>query len=149
MTIKIGFWNVNGLGEEKIDDPFFKSIINRYDIICLTETWDKEKNERNTVETNQFPGYSGIKRNRKNKHKRAKRNSGGILLLYKNALKKYITVIHKNDQNILWVKINENVVGESIILGTVYISPEFTVTEMHKDFCKSNKGPSVNDFRLF
>ena len=30
---------------------------------CLTETWDKEKNELNPE--NRFPGYRGIKINRK------------------------------------------------------------------------------------
>ena len=42
MTIKTGFWNINGLGEEKINNPEFKNITTQYDI-GLTETWDREK----------------------------------------------------------------------------------------------------------
>ena len=72
MTIKTGFWNINGLGEEKIYNPEFKNIITQYDIIWLTETWDREKSEPNIED--QFPGYCSIKRNRKNKHKKARRN---------------------------------------------------------------------------
>ena len=123
MTIKIGFWNINGLAEEKMDNPDFKNIITQYDIICLTETWDKEKNEPNLNIKMQFPGYSSIKRNRKNKHKKARRNSGGILIIYKNALENYIKVVNKKDQNILWIKIDKYVTGEDITLATVYISP--------------------------
>ena len=127
MTIKIGFWNVNGLGEEKINDPSFQNIINQYDIICLTETWNGERkgNKGGNIELeNQFPGYSGFKQNRKNKHKKAKRNSGGFLVLYRSTLKKYLTVIDKRDENILWVQIDKEVVVAKVILGTIYVSPE-------------------------
>ena len=128
MTIKIGFWNINGLGEEKINNPDLKKIITQYDIICLTETWQQEKSEYfiKLSETNikkHFPGFESIKKNRKNKHKKARRNSGGILILYKNELKKYIKFIDKNDQNILWIKIDKHVTGEDITLATVYASP--------------------------
>ena len=79
-----------------------------------------------------FPGYTGKIKNRKNKNKKSKRNFGGILVLYKYALVNYITVTGKKDQNILWLKINESVVGETIILGTVYISPEHSTTYDNK-----------------
>ena len=82
MSLKVGYWNINGLGEEKLKDIDFVSIVTEYDIICLTETWWGSTNNNQNV-NNIPPGYTAIKNNRKRKNKKAKRNSGGILVLYK------------------------------------------------------------------
>ena len=39
--IKIGTWNMNGLGKgaEKLKDDDFQSIITQFDILSLLETW--------------------------------------------------------------------------------------------------------------
>ena len=117
MRFKIGFWNVNGLGKEKIQHEDFVNIVNTYDILCLTETWREEGKKLPTPN-----GYKGIHHNRKHKNEKAKRNSGGILLLYKNELHDYINVINKKDENILWVKISKKYAGlkRDIVLGTIY-----------------------------
>ena len=39
--IKIGTWNINGLGKgtEKLHDDEFQVILNQFDILSLLETW--------------------------------------------------------------------------------------------------------------
>ena len=78
--MKIAFWNINGLGRKYEQEDFLR-IVNKYEIICLTETWGTDKNISNFV----IPvGYKAFHHYRRNKHKKAKRNSGGILILRKN-----------------------------------------------------------------
>ena len=121
MKFKIGFWNINGLGKEKYRDEDFVNIVNRYDILCLTETWREDG--KNHPAPN---GYKGKYHNRKHKNTKAKRNSGGILVLYKNELHEYIKVINNKDENILWLRIKKECTGlkSDLILGTVYMSPK-------------------------
>ena len=38
-NLKIGFLNVNGFVGQKIYDPEFNEILEKFDILCLTETW--------------------------------------------------------------------------------------------------------------
>ena len=45
--LKIGFWNINGLSEEKMSDEAFKGEINKYDILFLCETWLCSENINN------------------------------------------------------------------------------------------------------
>ena len=42
--LKIGFWNINGLSEEKMSDEAFKGEINKNDILFLCETWLRREN---------------------------------------------------------------------------------------------------------
>ena len=37
--LKIGFWNINGILEEKMSDEVFKREIDKYDILFLCDTW--------------------------------------------------------------------------------------------------------------
>ena len=126
MSLKVCYWNINGLNKEKYEEEEFVNTINKYDIICLTETWqDKQTNES----TGKTPyGYKEIKYTRKGKRKRAKRNSGGILILYRSTLQEFIKVQNQNDQNIIWLKIDKCIVGldKDLLLGTVYISPKYS-----------------------
>ena len=38
-SLKLGFWNVNGLSEEKASDDLLQNEIRRYDILFLGGTW--------------------------------------------------------------------------------------------------------------
>ena len=40
--MKIAFWNINGLGKKYKEEDFVR-IVNKYDIICLTESWGSDK----------------------------------------------------------------------------------------------------------
>ena len=86
MFIKIGFWNSNGMNRDKCKNEDFIRIISAYDIMCLTETW-----ENNDVSNSNIiipSGYKAFRHSRKDKHKKAKRYSGGIIVLYKQYLHK-------------------------------------------------------------
>ena len=124
MGLNVCFWNVNGLAKEKYEDEDFGEIINKYDIVCCTETWwggNEEKNEYKIPK-----GYRKIKHNRREKNKKAKRYSGGILVLYKKNLHKFVKVKDNSKENTLWLEIDKTLLGmeNNLLLGTVYISPE-------------------------
>ena len=124
MTVSIGFWNINGLGKDKYEDPDFRKIIQNYDILCLTETWREDgKNESNSRPPQ---GYREKRHNRKQKNKKAKRNSGGISVIYKSFLHDFIKVVDGKDENILWLKIDKKGISskQDLLLGAVYISPK-------------------------
>ena len=123
MTLHVCFWNINGLSNDKYEDEEFIETIQQYDIICLTETW---KNNFGTHKNNKTPeGYREIQHNRKYKHKNAKRNSGGILILYRSTLHNSIKIGNQSDENIIWLKIDRKLLGTEgdLQLGTIYISP--------------------------
>ena len=121
MKFKVGFWNINGLGKEKFQNEDFVNIVNTYDILCLTETWREDGKSCLAPK-----GYKSKYHNRKHKNKKAKRNSGGILVLYKNELDGHIKVIDNSDENILWLKLNKSYAGwkRDLLVGTVYMSPK-------------------------
>ena len=130
MKFKIGFWNVHGLGKEKFQNDSFLKIVNSYDILCLTETW------REDGKTLPIPnGYKGKVHNRKQKHTKAKRNSGGILVLYKTELHDHIKVINNSDENILWLRLSKDYGGlkRDLLLCTVYMSPENSAVVTARD----------------
>ena len=66
--------------------------------------------------------YSVIRK----KHKRAKKNSGGISVFVAEFLNKYVTRLKSRSENLLWLHINlKKSKGRfNIILGTIYVSPE-------------------------
>ena len=119
--MKIGFWNINGLGN-KLEDENFISILKKYEIICLTETWGLESNIDNLIIPD---GYQAFHHYRKNKHKKAKRNSGGIMVLYKKEIGNFLKLKNKENENILWIQIDKKLLltKKNLVLGTVYISP--------------------------
>ena len=110
--MRIGFWNVNGLGKQKCQDEKFMTEIKKYDILCMIETWKEDGKLEGSFQPP--PGYLQIPHNRKNKHKKAKRNSGGILVIYKSSLEKFIKIADKKDEDILWLRIDKNLIGHGI-----------------------------------
>lgn len=71
----------------------------------------------------QIPGYSTFLKNRT---KLVKIRSGGIGLLVKDALLKYITAVHTNCEYVLWFKISYLLFNsdEDVYCGILYISPK-------------------------
>jgi exonuclease III len=121
--IAIATWNINGLFHKVIGDKSknldFVRNIKSNDIIFLTETWSQT--------TLNIPGYktiTSIKTPKLSRHKLS-RLSGGITLLYKSKLEKYISVV-KNSQNILWCKISKELFksDNDLYLGGLYLPPE-------------------------
>lgn len=42
--LKLGMWNVEGLSNEKIQDPHFQKQLSQFNIASLVETWTGETN---------------------------------------------------------------------------------------------------------
>ena len=82
-------WNIEDLTSDKIVDDHFLSVISKFHIISFVETW--------TSEYSQCPSLSGfefISSGIRKKHKKARRNSGGICIYAKSALVKGIKQLH-------------------------------------------------------
>ena len=65
--LKIGFWNINGLSEEKMSDEVFRKEINKYDILLLCETLLRWENIDNLSHPNGYLCNSIFRNNRRQK----------------------------------------------------------------------------------
>ena len=72
--MKVGFWNVYGLPEEKLKEDFFLKQIQLFGIIFLSETWHREDSADKMLHPH---GYLYEDIYRKNE-KRKGRTSGGF-----------------------------------------------------------------------
>ena len=86
--LKVDFWHVNRLPEEKFKEDFLKQI-QLFDIIFLSEMWHREDSAYKMLHLH---GYLHKKVHRKNK-KRKGRVSWGILVYYKKELKNILTFL--------------------------------------------------------
>ena len=123
--LKIGFFNINGLVGQTSHNPKFSEILNKYDILCLCETWHTNENCIKKLKPNIPPEYQYFHNARKNKHKKSKRNSGGIIILYHQRLHKHIKIYDKKNENMLWIKIDKNDtnIDKNLYIGAIYNSP--------------------------
>ena len=39
LGLRVGFWNIDGLNEQKLGDSLFESEGKKFDILFLTEIW--------------------------------------------------------------------------------------------------------------
>jgi hypothetical protein len=64
----------------------------------------------------------------KNRQKFSHRKSGGIAFGYKEKLDKFITIIKNDNTFVFWVKVSSTLfkLHEDVLIGVVYIPPEFT-----------------------
>ena len=123
-NLSIGFFNINGLIGQKTIDPSFRDLIKKYDVLALTETWHKNETCIQNIKNNIPEEYFFFQNARKNKHKKGKRNSGGILVLYHKDLRKLITLTDNKTANMIWIKIhNEEYFEKNINIGFIYNSP--------------------------
>ena len=128
--LKVAFWNVNGLPEEKFKEDFFLKQIQLLDIIFLPETWHREDSADKMLHPH---GYLYENVYRKNK-KRKGRATGGILVYYKKELKNILTFLEKSSENILWAKIAKVCLhaDREVYLAGIYNSPK------HSNYTKEN-----------
>ena len=123
--LSISAFNVHGLGDKLSNNSFLNDI--KSDINVLLETWKGENKEFNTH------GFLAINKIRKKKSK-AKRYSGGIMVLYKKEIHKGLTYLKDgtNSPNRLWIKLDKNCFGfnDDIYICCIYIPP---ITSKHYD----------------
>ena len=112
-TLKCMSLNVNGLlSKLKFND--FLDYLHSFDLIGISETKLDNYDDINLENFNTFS-----KNRQKYRHK-----SGGIVLLVKNNISKYIEIIPSKCNDILWFSINQKLLGFKLICGIVYIPPE-------------------------
>ena len=95
----------------------FVDILTKHDIIFLSESWT---NDRSNIELN---GYVSHNFYRKFQHKNARRNSGGIVLLYKKSLEPGIKIVRNNHDTLIWIKLDKQFFkfDEDLYLCGVYM----------------------------
>ncbi|CAG2188707.1 unnamed protein product [Mytilus edulis] len=130
--------------------PEFKSLLDKHDIVCLTETKLDDVDE---IDCDNFIFHY------KNRKKLANHKSGGIALGFKKYLDKYIKYIQSDCQFVLWFSIDKKVLDlpKDAIFGIIYIPPintsytsedAFTEIEFElQNFCsKTNYITMLGDF---
>ena len=138
--MNIGFFNINGIIGQKTFDPSFTELIKKYDIIALTETWHTNDACIQILKENILDNFLYFQNARKNKHKKSKRNSGGIIVLYQNHLRNVISLTDNKTENLLWIKIrNDKCFEKNINLGVIYNSPiysSYTKKQTNDFYCE-------------
>ena len=117
-SISISSWNVHGLGQKHKDDLFLDYI--KHDINILLETW---KSDETDIDIPNFDKISIFR----TKGKKAKRNSGGVIIYVNNEINTGITVLKNvtKSKNRIWLKLNKTFFGfdKDIFLCGIYIPP--------------------------
>ena len=93
---------------QKTCDPSFTGLIKKYDIIALTETWQTNDACIQNLKENIPDNFLYFQNARKHKHKKSKRNSGGIIVLYQNHLRNVISLTDNKTENMLRIKIRND-----------------------------------------
>ena len=117
-VISISSWNVNGLGQKHRDNLFLDHI--KCDIHILLETWKGESPDI------KIPNYGSFSKCRTRK-KKARRNSGGIIVYFKNHLKKGIEYLVNSTEskNRMWIKLDKTFfsIDKDLYICGIYIPP--------------------------
>ena len=120
-SLKIAIWNVRGLVSKrnyKLKDPLFIQSLQENDIFMLCETWTNDNSVMN------IPGYEYVALHRK-RHPRARRDSGGIAIYYRENMAKYVTILKSSGDCLQWVQINKDFYSgdKDILLCMCYAVP--------------------------
>ena len=101
--LSIGSWNICG-AKNKLNDPDFLELLKEHDIIILGETFA----DGDTVHVD---GYKCKNLFRNAKHKKARRNSGGISVLTKNNIAAFIKPVLTTAEHFIWIRISKELTG--------------------------------------
>ena len=88
------------------------------DLICITETWMNENDCK--LITAAFKSRFNIYFSCRQKDRKAKRESGGIIVFVKTDLGKLITLTQNTDEDIMWFKLSNDM--SDIHICCTYIS---------------------------
>ena len=104
----------------KLELPEFRDLFREHDVVLFTETWTNEKSD---IEVDEF---KHIALHRTVKHKRAKRDSGGVILYYRTTISHAIEVVFTDSDDIVCVKLNAGFFQTDfdIYLYLCYVVPE-------------------------
>lgn len=118
-NLKIGCLNICGNARAKCTTSDIINIVNDHDIFIITESWLDQSDSCPII-----PGFSNFRSERKRKCK-ARRNSGGIIVYFRQNLGRGIKKISNPSTDILWIKLEHEFFGleKDIFLCTAYVSP--------------------------
>ncbi|VDI50830.1 Hypothetical predicted protein [Mytilus galloprovincialis] len=116
QNINLIYINCCGL-KHKLQYPEFETLLQKHEILCFVESKTDDMDEIC------IPGY---KIKAKNRRKISRVKSGGIVLGFRENISDCIQVIETNSKFVLWCKISRLFKDGDVILGVVYIPPEYT-----------------------
>ena len=128
-SLRILFWNINGLSQDKLHDDILGKLCKTYDIILLAETWSKGQDDF------ALNGFHYFDYSRKYSHPNCKRNSGGLGIFARVSIKNGLRPwCHIDDMN-AWFILDKSVFGleNDLYLGCVYIVPENSTYLKHNE----------------
>ena len=117
--LNITYLNVFGISSKLLNPDFETLIKKNYDILVLVETKTDEYD--NIKLPNEYTCYA--------KHRIFfKKKSGGIIIIYRKILSKFLKFIQSDSEFVQWVEILNDISDKSknVLLGCVYIPPEFS-----------------------
>ena len=123
MTLRFTLLNVQGLvtrRTNKLKTPEMQKVFDSSDVVMFTETWT---NDLSNIEVNNFESFV---LNRKDRKKKSKRNSGGIILYLRNKFVSKDTLVMLDEEDFLWVKISKATLSteNDLYICLCYIIPE-------------------------
>jgi len=98
------------------------NLISEYDIAFLSETWISENTFLN-LNVNDYCCEHIL--GNKSYNTRKDRYSGGISVYYRNHLRKYVTIVEKNQYGVMWIKLSKELFSfnEDVYVCNIYIPP--------------------------
>ena len=111
--------NVQGL-KSKLDDCDFFNFISDYDILLFSECWHSK------LSNIDIEGYSHFSCPRPKFNRKAKRNSGGVIVYFKNILSSHLELVNVNQNGIIWFKLNKTflLTDNDAYICLSYVPPE-------------------------
>ena len=111
-------WNVYGISQDKLDMMF--DVLNKFDVILLTECWTSKSDEYS------LEGFEYFNFPRSFRHVNAKRNSGGMCTFVRDTIRKGIKVGRFSEETVHWLIFDKNYFGlkRNLHVGNAYIVPE-------------------------
>ncbi|CAG2186250.1 unnamed protein product [Mytilus edulis] len=112
--LKFSFLNICGLKSKSLAPEFSELVINN-DISIFVET------KTDKLDIISLPnGYSCFSKHRS----KFKRKSGGIVIIYKSELEKFLTFLKTNSEFVQWIQFSKDLLNDNVLMGCVYIPPE-------------------------
>ena len=123
QDIKICFWNIDGLTQNKPNDHLLGKFLKMYDLILIAETW-ADKHDDFFLDGYTFTNYPRGYRN-----PYAKRCSGGLGIFIRNDILNGVEMIKHFEDIIAWLKLKKDFFGieRDIYISNVYFVPEGSV----------------------
>ena len=128
--IRCGFWNVEGL-YEKLHLQDLCEFIASFDIIGLGETFTLKNFDFSIKFPNHFALHCPA-----TKYSKYGRPSGGLVILIKKTLEKYIKIVDTNISHVLALKINKKLMktNKDVLLIMMYNHPRESIFYKNKEY---------------